>query len=279
MDPVLKANVYNALFNSDPTHSWAIPQYTCPTGNCTWDPVATLGIRTVCSNISSQLKTTCSYNTTTLTENCTVALNSLSVYYETYTPGVEMTDFGYLMAVGTDMDSAGAPTITYILASGTNNSPEMGGDEILNVSNNTQWIATECSLEPAVLSFQASVTEGVYSEIQLAEWTNSTDDNTSDNYTYFYVAMNPPGIKALGCTRIKASELALIPGLLSIHLYLGCSMVMSKLSKASQWRTSVETLRSTPVRTPCKHCFSQTSAQQPRRQATLTTTVKNTMIH
>jgi hypothetical protein len=109
-----------------------------------------------------------------------------------------MTDFGYLMAVGTDMDSAGAPTITYILASGTNNSPEMGGDEILNVSNNTQWIATECSLEPAVLSFQASVTEGVYSEIQLAEWTNSTDDNTSDNYTYFYVAMNPPWNQSLG---------------------------------------------------------------------------------
>ncbi|KAL4784193.1 hypothetical protein BJX76DRAFT_231567 [Aspergillus varians] len=42
VDPVVKSNVYNSLFNSDGGKQWPIPQYLCSSVNYTWDPIVSL---------------------------------------------------------------------------------------------------------------------------------------------------------------------------------------------------------------------------------------------
>ncbi|PPJ54655.1 hypothetical protein CBER1_07664 [Cercospora berteroae] len=44
IDSVMKANVYSSLLNTDKSQAWSIPQFDCATGNCTWDPIATLAM-------------------------------------------------------------------------------------------------------------------------------------------------------------------------------------------------------------------------------------------
>lgn len=86
VDPVLKANVYRALFDQSSVQSWATPQYTCATGNCIWDPTANLAMRALCSNVTSYLTRNCSYNsyfnTSAPFDLCNVTLgDTLSTYY------------------------------------------------------------------------------------------------------------------------------------------------------------------------------------------------------
>ncbi|TID18691.1 hypothetical protein E2P81_ATG05672 [Venturia nashicola] len=50
----LRAAMFNAIFTSN-LMSLPDPLYSCPTGNCTWDPFRTLGVSTSCFNISSEV--------------------------------------------------------------------------------------------------------------------------------------------------------------------------------------------------------------------------------
>jgi hypothetical protein len=76
IDPVLKANIYNSIFNSDASQSWATPQYTCISGNCTFKPVMTIAARARCHNLTGDLLTQCDD-----TDNCTVTVGS---HYDRY---------------------------------------------------------------------------------------------------------------------------------------------------------------------------------------------------
>lgn len=46
--------MFNAMFTSN-LMSLPDPLYSCPTGNCTWDPFHTLGVSTSCANIASEV--------------------------------------------------------------------------------------------------------------------------------------------------------------------------------------------------------------------------------
>ncbi|KAJ5197932.1 uncharacterized protein N7498_007049 [Penicillium cinerascens] len=77
-DPALKANFYNSVFNSDSSKPWSIPSYTCSTGNCTWDPISSLEMQAVCSNVTEYLNFQC-HNVTDGVEwagsrNCSIYL-------------------------------------------------------------------------------------------------------------------------------------------------------------------------------------------------------------
>lgn len=61
------------------------------------------------------------------------------------------------------------PVVQYILAKGSNSGPT-GGGFANDLSNSTQFIVTECSLEPLVRSVKPFVSLGVYQETILAEW-------------------------------------------------------------------------------------------------------------
>ncbi|CEL07066.1 hypothetical protein ASPCAL10231 [Aspergillus calidoustus] len=87
VEPTLKASIYNSIFSTDSSRPWAIPQYTCPSGNCTWDPVASLAVRALCADISSSIQKSCTTHDDTDTgipfNNCTVSLlhDGASAFY------------------------------------------------------------------------------------------------------------------------------------------------------------------------------------------------------
>ncbi|KAF7585781.1 hypothetical protein BBP40_010134 [Aspergillus hancockii] len=173
VDPILKANVYSALFNVDPSQPWAFPQYTCPTGNCTWDAMTSVEIRALCSNVTLDLKPNCNYVKDYSTNNCTLSLDSGIALW--YLPSGGAARLMVINTVSENSDSvyknSSFPVIQYILAIGSNDDPTKGGGVSTEVGNNTRFVATECVLQPLVRSFQASVIMGVYQETQLAEWT------------------------------------------------------------------------------------------------------------
>ncbi|RAH53568.1 hypothetical protein BO85DRAFT_492082 [Aspergillus piperis CBS 112811] len=140
VDPVLKGNVYNSLFNTDPTRPWAIPQYSCSLTNCTWDAIASLEMRSLCSNITSALITNCS------------TFSNESVYAEKSNCNVTLPKGG-LSASYTPAPRANL---------------ELLDDK--RWSNSTQWEATECSLEPIVRSFRPKIFHNHYSDKTQAIW-------------------------------------------------------------------------------------------------------------
>ncbi|KAF2137261.1 uncharacterized protein K452DRAFT_236197 [Aplosporella prunicola CBS 121167] len=145
-DPILHANVYRAIANVEQANSWATPQYFCSSGNCTWDPIATLELRSTCKDVSERLEMEChppmALSTTT----------SPLVHSNTYFPAIQL-----------------------ILAQGIEKSKGAGA---LNITKDTIFTATECILEAGVRSFQAAVNNSTYEEKALNTYSiksKSTD--------------------------------------------------------------------------------------------------------
>ncbi|OQE44784.1 hypothetical protein PENCOP_c002G08526 [Penicillium coprophilum] len=172
IEPSFKANIYNSIFNIDPERPWAIPQYTCPTGNCTWDPVASLAVRALCSNVTSSIEKKCKSldSDSGVYDNCTVSLpNGVSAYYAG----------GYhAAAIALQIESTSQP-ILYTNATfpviqrieAVVASTAEGSQIASDIRDDPRYVATECSLEPIVRSVKASVHKSIYDEIVLAEWT------------------------------------------------------------------------------------------------------------
>ncbi|PYI31488.1 hypothetical protein BP00DRAFT_425543 [Aspergillus indologenus CBS 114.80] len=173
IDPVLKANIYNALMNQDSTRPWATPQYTCPTGNCTWGAFLSLGVEAQCADITAHLQRNCTDMTPPILFNCTVSLPSgLAAFYS---PGGWRRQ---LSAMGT-FDGTDAvqyqtttfPVVQYILAVGTNTDPTVGVGLAENLTETSPFTATECALMPVVQLFNVTISLGVYQETQIFNYT------------------------------------------------------------------------------------------------------------
>lgn len=142
--------------------------------------MASLEIGASCSNITSQLKSTCFESKDGLSDfgvpypNCTLSLKcGVTLWYlpdgGAAQPIVVRT---VLASSNTVHQSSIFPVIQYILAAGSNRNPTEGGGISTEIGNNTQFIATECVLQPLVQSFKASVVMGVYQEERLEKWTD-----------------------------------------------------------------------------------------------------------
>jgi hypothetical protein len=55
----MKANIWAAIYATDPYGSWSIPSYFCSTGNCTWEGYSSLGVCSRCSDLTSKLTKNC----------------------------------------------------------------------------------------------------------------------------------------------------------------------------------------------------------------------------
>ncbi|KAK5329088.1 hypothetical protein LTR70_000924 [Exophiala xenobiotica] len=51
----MRSAMYNAIFGFSTNGSLSDPPFSCPTGNCTWDPFLTLGVCSECTNITNLL--------------------------------------------------------------------------------------------------------------------------------------------------------------------------------------------------------------------------------
>ena len=192
VDATVKANVYNLLFSSDQSKSWRVPQYTCFSGNCTWDPTALLAMRAYCSNVSTHLKSQCEKRNFTNIVciqylNCTVSLplNGTMVWYSTdqKTQAIAMkvetnTYTGFTPLVYTNSTF---PVIQFLIASEANTVP--AAEVASAVLKNRTYVATECTLQPIVRSVQASVNGSVYQETILAESIQAGPSNGTLPYS------------------------------------------------------------------------------------------------
>ncbi|PYH93327.1 hypothetical protein BO71DRAFT_355538, partial [Aspergillus ellipticus CBS 707.79] len=176
VDPTLKANVYNSLFNNDQTRPWAIPQYFCSSSNCTWDPVASLEFRALCANVTSELTTQCSIIPSNQSSggspNCTITLPTSQTSAWFLPDLYALTPFSVQGISSSDalVYTNSSLNIIQYIAPRTNISIVTGG----TLDNHTQWEATECVVEPIVRSFRATVQQNVYSEETLAIWDNQS---------------------------------------------------------------------------------------------------------
>lgn len=170
MDPALGATVYSALFNNDGSKPWASPQYTCSSGNCNWDPVATLGLRSICSNITDRLNYVCHSvkeegeegNAYPGTPNCTVSLPVSNLA----TKFIENTTIATPIAAGSV-----APESALVYKNVAISPVQLIAPDGLFNSQFTlgrKWQAVECAFEPVVYSFNATATNGIYHELKLA---------------------------------------------------------------------------------------------------------------
>ncbi|KAH8690536.1 hypothetical protein BGW36DRAFT_364108 [Talaromyces proteolyticus] len=176
VDPVLKANVYNSLFNTDKQVPWSVAQYTCSSNNCTWGPVASLEYRALCANVTDSLNITAKELTSGGYQgavNISLGLPNSTIgawFLLNMTVGVAVTT-SPVHPQNALVYKNGTTVIQYIAPYGITS---LEGDKfaIPGFTTSTSWLATECSLEPMVRSFNASVNNSAYSETTIATWSN-----------------------------------------------------------------------------------------------------------
>ncbi|KAH8693771.1 hypothetical protein BGW36DRAFT_300350 [Talaromyces proteolyticus] len=186
VDPVLKANVYNSIFNLDQQKPWSIAQYICSSSNCTWGPIASLEYQASCADVTDKLNistTTVESNTNGLKgmENITLSLsdNSTMAWF--------LYNFGFSSPVVVSsplkpLVYTNTLAIQYIAPTGmTSLAGYSFGIPIFNES--TTWVATECTLYPIVRSFNASVQNGKYKETTISTWSNKGPYDWKGGYT------------------------------------------------------------------------------------------------
>jgi hypothetical protein len=140
----MKANILAGIFATDPFGDWSVPNYYCPSGNCTWIGHSSLGICSKCADLSSQLSITC--NTKNKTYGCDVTLPN-----------------GFAL---------GGPERSrqHLLAASTDNSPLVYGNysaplaviqviaayDTLPVNTSASINAIECAIIPCVINYTES---------------------------------------------------------------------------------------------------------------------------
>ncbi|GIK02028.1 hypothetical protein Aspvir_006071 [Aspergillus viridinutans] len=170
VDPVLKANVYNSLLNNDQSRPWSIPQYACSSSNCTWDPIAALEARAVCSSVTGYLAMSCDSKvpenlTYAGQPNCTIMLpsNTTAWFIPYQYEYASISIAAVLPDQALVYKNATLPPIQMIAPYDFDPSVESPGEG--------KWQAMECSIESIVRSFQATVRDNVYREETLGVWT------------------------------------------------------------------------------------------------------------
>ncbi|OJJ29893.1 hypothetical protein ASPWEDRAFT_121856 [Aspergillus wentii DTO 134E9] len=211
VDPVLKANVYNSLFNNDDSKPWSIPKYTCPSSNCTWDVISAIEARTLCTNVTEHLNISCASRVTqnvtfTHLPNCTVSLphsNTLAWYIDPV-----------MIYVPIVINAITNQSETLVYKNSTFPIMQMIAPDRLDVvhgrANTSRWQAMECSIEPVVHSFRPTVHENVYREEMLGIWNEGflSIDRNMTNVTpglYFQPPWGPEyGMPANGTFGVSA---------------------------------------------------------------------------
>ena len=187
LDPVLKANVYNSMFNSDASQTWATPQYTCGSGNCTFEPIITIAARARCHNLTDTLHTRCD-----ATNKCTVSVGliddqGLSLSYK---PGVG----GQFIKTGTSVNLSAPhasnsnhwsrlPIIQYIMVEDFNRVLR-DRDYEGTARVDTPFLAAECEINIGVRAVQDSINNAEHSVDEIGFWrylepVTTTTSNTT----------------------------------------------------------------------------------------------------
>lgn len=179
----MKANVYAALLNLDRSESWAIPQYSCPSGNCTWDPIIVLAASYNCTDLTSQLTVKCGKNFSghgvkNLNTNCEVSLpQGPQLRYSSHHHMGSVFTMGsrFLTVMGTDK----YPQYPFFkVRSIRANIDFRVYEQIMSLSQSTEWLAKECIVSPGVSRISSMVVNGKYKEVKHDFYDSSRHKST-----------------------------------------------------------------------------------------------------
>jgi hypothetical protein len=204
LSPDMIGNMYTAVFQ--PTQSQLLqPQFTCPTGNCTWGPFTTFALCPRCTDVSSKLsyhRTQGSLDSVAFTGSFTsVNLSSADFSGD---GGFGATSNGLLheylviskLPLGTMgyvyNSSIGAVwlSIRADIPIGLTSDNSSTFDYPLPVINDTtKIIGMECAMMPCVMSLNATAINGAYQEQVLDTFT---DAETLGPTGQQFLSLRPP---------------------------------------------------------------------------------------
>ena len=187
----IKANALAALYQPELDEN-KVPRFNCATGNCTWGAFTTISFCPSCADVTPFLNKTCSpYKSTEGGEwgqECEV---SLPGEYTTLTFRLEGDSYSNgdrLVVSSTESPVVYRDLAEYRVYQSISAKLDTPLFEGLPFRNNTKLEATECVMQPCVLSLTASVSKGEYSEKVLDTYMQSPDAN----HTCGFDVMRPP---------------------------------------------------------------------------------------
>ena len=187
VDPSLKSAIYNGLVDTDKTQLWAKPQYSCPSGNCTWPAVTSIGIHSLCSDISDQLTAiNCTDVDGANFKNCTTSLGpNLGAYY--FTNGANSIPMTMTTTLNVTRNNNFENFIYKNTSLAVIQSLWAADNPGGNFSNIT-YKATECALFPCVQTFNGNVTRGNYNEDLVDQWLEPVNyDSTGQRQNVYEI--------------------------------------------------------------------------------------------
>ncbi|KAJ5245478.1 hypothetical protein N7489_005574 [Penicillium chrysogenum] len=183
VDPALKSNVYESFFNRNRQKPWAIPQYFCSSGNCTWDAITSLEARALCANITEHLEKSCRKTTENVdgeVTECNISLPNSNI--SAYLMEVEEEVAGFYAFISGAVKpeealvytNATMTPIQFITPRVANISDIVNiEDDLMLLDNIDMWEATECVIEPFVRSARPKVHDNVFTDETLGIWNDA----------------------------------------------------------------------------------------------------------
>lgn len=175
-DPLLAVNMMVSL-SSGSSRDVNAPQFFCNTGNCTWPPVATLGFCSRCIDITNRLNVNCTeYDIVMGGEN----------FKSTSCRAILPGGSAGLTRTGNTLSEEQLMNITQVGGSDglryhavrLMQTPLLTGRYRSPISK-SDFAATECSLNPCVLSSLPSIRNGVYEETPLGTFMETPPKNST----------------------------------------------------------------------------------------------------
>ncbi|KAL5342254.1 hypothetical protein BJX70DRAFT_410909 [Aspergillus crustosus] len=193
VDQDMKYAIYSSFLSSDRQGPWSLPQYSCPSGNCTWGPIVSLEARALCADITSHIIRNCSevpdtpqyLNRGLVGEtNCTLTIpgSELRGYYIPISETAWLEWRGFLVQPTNAPNALVYKNATAAVWQYLTPTMEIGTRRI---PPNTTWAATECSIEPIIRSFRPTVRQTEYSDETLDVWIkyeNRTTPSSAYNF-------------------------------------------------------------------------------------------------
>jgi hypothetical protein len=183
----MKSAIYSGLFSSD-SLSTPSPPFSCPTGNCTWEPFSTLTLDTHCVDVSSSISLNCTdehYNRET-SQSCTFTSTTDPSWLRNYNATNFMAVRSGWLGQGINTSSLLTSVMWVKALNGIAHFPYYSSQDNLlpYIVPGTTFEAVNCSLFFSVKELRASVYNGVYSEKVLGVDSNAIT-STSSQEIYF----------------------------------------------------------------------------------------------
>jgi hypothetical protein len=200
----MKTAVYNGLLAPD-TYALPSPPFSCPGGNCTWDPFPTLAVGVQCRDAPESYKLSCSKHSFYDSEACAVVVirdSNRDIHFSEKSETGENPDIVFHLAEAGASGKFGLNSSLWTVPNGQRTDIDWIRVTNLRVLNDTTISGTstssyivrnstiesrQCILYTCLHEISARVENGVYSETtqEFIRGTESLQESPQNTNTYF----------------------------------------------------------------------------------------------